>query len=171
MIARPLVAQRTVDQDEVRRRPDLSGRGDADEQSATGREELLGDQHGEGCANGAANDADLADAVEIEGKKLGVITGPTFMDTAAAGPLEMTDDITVRIEHADFGDSDERQLPLPARLPQQGFGPEHRRRPVVLDGDNRPRGFCAMRLIIHDAPDRLSQATDSTGRPAAFHSG
>ncbi len=27
------------------------------------------------------------------------------MDPADAGPLEVTDDITVRIEHADFGDS------------------------------------------------------------------
>ena len=157
MITRPLVAQRAVDQDEVRRRSDgidLAGRGNADEQSAAGREELLGDQHGERRADGAADDADLADAVEIEGKKLGVVAGPSFMDAAGAGPLEVTDDVTVRIEHADFGHSDERQLPLPARLPQQGFGPEHRGRLVILDANDRPRGFRAMRLIIHDAPDR-----------------
>jgi hypothetical protein len=101
---------------------------------------------------GAADDPDLADTVEIEGKKLGVVAGPTFMDAAGAGPLEVTDDITVRIEHADFGHSNKRQLPLPAGLPQQGFGPEHRGCFVVLDADNRPRGFCAMSLIIHDAP-------------------
>ena len=123
--------------------------------AAPGGEELLGDQHGEGGADGAADDPDLADAVEIEGKKLSVIAGPTFMDTAGTGPLKVTDDVTVRIEHADFGDSDERQLPLPPRLPQQGFGPEHRGRIVVLDADNRPGGFRAMRLVIHDAPDQV----------------
>ena len=158
MIARSLVAQRAVDQDEIGRRPDridLAGRRNANEQPAAGREELLGDQHGEGCADRAADDPDLADAIEIEGKKLGMVAGPPFMDAPGAGPLEVTDDITVRIKHADFGDSDERQLSLPARLPQQGFGPEHRGRLVILDADDRPRGFRAMRLIIHDAPDRL----------------
>ena len=82
----------------------------------------------------------------------GVFSLPQNM-AAGAGPLEVTDDITVRIEHADFGDSDERQLSLSPRLPQQGFGPEHRGCFVVLDSGNRPRGFCAMRLIIHDATD------------------
>jgi hypothetical protein len=78
------------------------------------------------------------------------------MDAAGAGPLEVTDDVTIRIEHADFGHCDERQLPLPARLPQQGFRPEHRGRIVILHANDRPRGFRAMRLIIHDAPDDLS---------------
>jgi hypothetical protein len=77
------------------------------------------------------------------------------MDAASTSPLEVTDDITVRIEYADFGDSNERQQSLTTRLPQQGLGPEHGERFVVLDTDNRPRCFCAMRLIIHDAPDRL----------------
>ena len=76
------------------------------------------------------------------------------MDAAGTNPLEVTDDITVWIEYADFGDSNERQLSLTTGLPQQGFGPEHGGRFVVLDTDNRPRGFRAMRLIIHDAPDR-----------------
>jgi hypothetical protein len=38
---------------------------------------LLGDQDGEGCPDRAADDPDLADAVEIEGKKLGMVAGPT----------------------------------------------------------------------------------------------
>jgi hypothetical protein len=143
VITRPLVAQRSVNQDEVRRRPDwgdLSGGRDADEKSAAGREELLCHEHGERRTNGAADDPDLADAAEIEGKKLGVVAGPTVMDAAGAGPLEVADDVTVWIEHADFGHSGERQLPLPARLPQQGFGPEHRGRLVILDANDRPRG-------------------------------
>jgi hypothetical protein len=93
------------------------------------------------------------------------------VDPAGAGPLEVADDVTVRIEHADFGHSDERQLPPPTRLPQQGLRPEHRGRLVILDANDWPRGFRVMRLIIHDAPDELSQAADSIGRPAAFHSG
>jgi len=78
VIARPLVAQRALDQDEVGRRAhrhDLAGRRHADEEPAPRSEELLGDKHGEGCANRAADDTELelclAEAVE-----LGVIAGP-----------------------------------------------------------------------------------------------
>jgi hypothetical protein len=68
------------------------------------------------------------------------------MEATATGPLEVADDVTIRIEHADFGDADERQLPLTSRLPQQGFRPEHRGRLVILYANDRPRVFSAMRL-------------------------
>jgi hypothetical protein len=45
----------------------LPRRGYANEQLATRREELLGDEDRERCTNSAADDPDLADAVEIEG--------------------------------------------------------------------------------------------------------
>ncbi|MBN9147113.1 MAG: hypothetical protein ABS35_41675 [Kaistia sp. SCN 65-12] len=76
MITRPLIAQRAVDQAEVASRSDgidLAGRGNANEQPAARREELLGDQDGEGCSDDAADDPDLADAVDVEGEKLCVV--------------------------------------------------------------------------------------------------
>src|SRR6516225_4111578 len=69
-------------------------------------------------ADRATHDAELSEAVEIEGEKFGVIAGPSLMDAARAGPLEVADNIAVRVQHTDFGDDDLRQLPLPARLPQ-----------------------------------------------------
>ena len=47
------------------------------------------------------------------------------MGAARVRSLEVTDNITVWIEHADFGDGDKRQPPLPARLPWMGFRSEH----------------------------------------------
>jgi hypothetical protein len=35
--------------------------------------------------------------VDFEGEKFGVIAGPSFMDAARAGPLEIADNIAVRI--------------------------------------------------------------------------
>nr|WP_312010374.1 hypothetical protein [Bradyrhizobium cenepequi] len=120
MVARSLVAQRSIDQDKVwgwSDRGDLSGGRDADEQPTAGRKKLFGHEYRERRAYGTADDADLAKAVKFGGEQLGMIAGPSFMDLAGVRPLEVTGDITVWIEHADFGDSDERQLPLPARLP------------------------------------------------------
>lgn len=84
-----------------------------------------------------------------------MIAGPSFIKAARAGPFEVTDDIAVRIEHADFRDGDARQLLLPARLPQQGFGPEHGGRLVVLSVDDRPRDVRAVNFFAHDGSDPL----------------
>src|SRR5262245_57169739 len=169
MVAGPLVAQRAVDEDEVGRwadRGDLAGRRDANEQSAAGREKLLRDQHGEWRADGAADDTDLAEAGEIEGKELGVIAGPSFVDASCAHPLEVTDDVAVRVQHADRGDGNERQLPLPARLPQQSFGPEYRRRSMVFATYDRPRDIRAFGLFVHGCTllARLTQRIRPEGR-------
>src|SRR5262249_22298604 len=106
---------------EVRRgsdRSNLAGGRHADQQTATGHEKLLSDQHREWCSDGAANDAHLTDTIEIEGQKFSVIAGPSFMDAAGTRSFEVTDNVTVRIEYADFGDGDQRQPSLPTRLPQ-----------------------------------------------------
>ena len=66
MIAGALVAQRAVDHDEIGRRAlrdDLAGRGHADQKAAAGNEELLGEQHGKGGADRAADDAEALPAV------------------------------------------------------------------------------------------------------------
>ena len=153
MIACPLVAECAIDEDEVWRGPDrsnLPGGRHADEQPATGCEKLFGDQHGERSTDRAAYDSDLANAVEIEGEKFGVIAGPSFMDAARAGPLEVTDNVAIWIEHADFWDGDLRQLPLPSRLPQQGFGSKHGGLFVVLAANDRPSAVRAINLLVHD---------------------
>jgi hypothetical protein len=156
VIARPLVPQRAVDQDEVWRGPDrsnlASGR-DADQQTAAGREKLLGDQHREWRTDSAADNTYLADAIEIEGEKLGVIAGPSLMDVTGAGPFEVAHDIAVRIEHADLGHGNERQLSLSARHPQQGFGPEDRRRGMFLLTHDGP--IHVIDFPIHLATDQL----------------
>src|SRR5262249_19698608 len=115
--------------------------------------------------------ANLADSVKIEGEKFGVIAGPSLMEAARAGPFEVANHIAVRIQYADFGDRDERQLLLPARLPQHGFGPEHRQRLVLFTVQDPPRPVRGLSFCAHEAPVRLSHVADSTGRPAAFHSG
>ena len=60
-MAGPLVAQRAVDQHEIRRRThrnDLPGRGHADQQAAAGDEQLLRHQHGERRPHRQPDDAD-----------------------------------------------------------------------------------------------------------------
>src|SRR6516162_2675258 len=100
VIARPFVADRAIDEDEIRRGSDwsnlASGR-HADQQPATGCEKLLSDQHGKRRADDAIDDANFADADDIEGEKFGVIAGPSLMDAARAGPFEMAYDIAIRI--------------------------------------------------------------------------
>jgi hypothetical protein len=101
VITRPLVAQRAFDQNEIGSWSDgidPARGGDTDEQPAVRREELLCGQNSKGGADRAADDPDLAEAVEIEGQKFGVVAGPTLMDAPRAGPLEMANDVTVRIE-------------------------------------------------------------------------
>ncbi len=74
-----LVAQRTVDQHEIRRwthRNDLPGRGHADQQPAAGHEQLLRHQHGERRSDRQTDDPEL-DAGMLRHVHLGVIAGPT----------------------------------------------------------------------------------------------
>ena len=58
----------------------MSGGGDADEQPTARRKKLFGHEHRERSADRAADDADFADTVEIEGEKFRVIAGPSFME-------------------------------------------------------------------------------------------
>ncbi len=122
-------------------------------------------------ADGAADNADFADALEIEGKKLRVIAGPAFMNTAGAGPLQMANDIAVWIEHADFGDCDERQLPLPPGSLSRASGRNTEGAlwsliETIGHAAAAPLGLSSMMHLVG-----WSQATVSTGKPAAFHSG
>lgn len=149
MIAGSLIAQRAINQNEVRRRSDriyLAGRCDADKQPTTGRKKLFGDQHGERRTYGTADNANLANAIEFEGQQFSVVAGPAFMHSAAARSLEITHHVAVRIEHTDLGNGDGPQPSLTTRFPQQGFGPENRRSEMVLLADDWKVGFAHGRL-------------------------
>ncbi len=83
--------QRSVDQDEagqVQVGRDLTGRRDADQQPATGGEELLGDPDGEGRADGAADHAD-AHVVDRRFPQVGVVARPDQGARGASSGLKM----------------------------------------------------------------------------------
>ncbi len=176
MIARAFVAESAVDQNKIRRWTDISnptGRRHADEQLATGGEELFGHEYGEGGADGTANDADLPDAFKFERQKLGVVASPALMNMAKACSLQMADDIAVRVKNADIRHRQDRKPLLPTRLPQKRFRPEHGGSAVVLAAEDRPGSISASRVLFI----RLQcfagglRAHATTSRPAAFHSG
>src|SRR4051812_26650965 len=61
VVAGSFIAQGAVDDDEIRRWSswrDLAGGGQADQQLAAAAEQFLGDEDGERCTDGAADDAD-----------------------------------------------------------------------------------------------------------------
>lgn len=125
-MARSLVAQRTVDEDEVRSLSgwhDLTGGGDADEELAARGEQFLGDQHGERCANGAPQDADHL-PLQLQFVELGVITGPIRASAHAAMP-QMAPKVTVGIQHADSRHFPDRNRFLPPCLAQEIGGSEN----------------------------------------------
>src|SRR6185369_2625151 len=102
------------------------------------------------------------------GKKLGVIAGPTFMDAAGARPLEVTNYITIRVQHADCRDGDGRQFPLPTCLTKQCFRPKHRWRIMLLITDDRPRDTRTIGFLIHHDVSP-SHTLGRMSRSAAFH--
>lgn len=129
------VAPGPVDQDEacgVGQGADLPGGGDADDQVGAAGGQLLGDEHGEGCAD----DPDLQ-PVEVGDPHVRVAAGPARMSPASAGGGQVTDDVAVGVEQAYGRHCLVRQLFLPAGLPQHVFRPEHRRLVVGLDAEQR----------------------------------
>ena len=79
MVAGPLISQRAIDHDEVRRLPcrhNLTRRGEANHELAPAGKQFLSYKDCEGCTNDAANDPDPM-AAEIERVEFGVITWPT----------------------------------------------------------------------------------------------
>jgi hypothetical protein len=86
--------------------------------------------------DGHSDDPDL-DAVEIHGPHLGVVAGPPGMSPTAAAGGEVADDVAIRIEQAHRRHRDICQAALTAGLTQQVGGLEHRRRRVVLGGQQR----------------------------------
>ena len=158
MMAGPLVAQRAVDQHEIRRRPhwgDLTGRGYADQQPAAGDEQLLRHQHGERRAHGKAHDADR-DPVMLRHIHFGVIAGPAVGRPRPPAGTQRAHDVAVRVECAHRRHRRFRQPALAACLTQQVLRPEYRRRVVRL---RRQMVGCLVRAL----PCRLPVAAGHPG--------
>jgi len=108
MVARALVAQGAVDDDEVRGRSgrhDLSGRCDAQQQAAPAGKQFLRDQDSGRRADGAANDPGRL-ARERRSVELGVIAGPAVERFGSPLSPQLANHIAVRIEDADRGHID-----------------------------------------------------------------
>src|SRR6266508_1610268 len=102
MVACPLGSERPMEDNDVGRRSrcnDLAGRGQADHEAAATREQLLGDQDGEWCADDASNDPD-GFAGQREGVKLGVVAWPGIEAAGQSGLLEAPKNVAVRIQNA-----------------------------------------------------------------------
>ena len=139
MVARAFIAQRAVDQDEIRRRPlrnNLPRRGDADEEATSGDKQLFCEQHGKRSAHGAADDAETLCHM-FEFVKLGMIACPVLAAVSAPGFGERPQDVTVWIEDANFWHRSTRQIFLPPRLAQQVLGLEDRGCRELLSVQNR----------------------------------
>jgi len=128
VVARPLVAERAVDENEVRRvvpRRDLSRGGDAHEEPAAGGEQLLGDEDGKRRSDRASDDPELL-AVSLEPVEVRVVAGPRLVFSRRARRRQVTDDVPVRIEDADVRDRALREVLLSSGVLDEGLGREHR---------------------------------------------
>src|SRR5437762_2624648 len=87
------------------------------------RELSLGDAfaprigHRKRCANGASDDSNFTNAVEVECVKFGVITGPARVRAGGPRSLQMANDVGVWVEHADFWHVGDQQSPLAGGFP------------------------------------------------------
>ena len=106
MVARALVAQRAIDDNEVRwslHRSDLASRSHTDEKLAARREQLFGDQDRKRGANGAAHDTVFAPFV-MKPVEIRVVAGPTGMAVSMPGSKQVPYDVAIWIENTDFRD-------------------------------------------------------------------
>ena len=129
MVTRPLIAQRAVDDDEIRgrsSRSNLARRGDAHQNLATAGEQFFGNQDGERRADGAADDPDRLTG-QREGVEHGVIAGPVRKRLRLTGLPQPAHDIAVGIQDAERRHIDRCQTLLPPRFPQECCGLENRR--------------------------------------------
>ena len=102
MVAGALITQCLVDENEIGRRSelgDLPGGSHADEEPASGREQLLRDQNGKRRADRTADQAHF-DAACGEAVELGVIAGPAGIQTCASILCEVPDDVAIGVENA-----------------------------------------------------------------------
>ena len=126
MLTGAFVADRSLDQDEVRRGPHrhyLAGRGDADQQPATGNKEPLCHQHGERCAYGKADNSQ-GNAAMFRRVHLGMVAGPTRGTPRQPGTAQTTNDIAVGVQNADGRNWLIRQTAPTTRLAQQVLRPK-----------------------------------------------
>jgi hypothetical protein len=103
MVTGPFVAQGALDQHEIGWLPGrnkLSGGCDADQQPAPRCKQLLGDQHGERCANRTADHADGC-RWRDEFLHLGMVAGPVWIQ-AGSSLFQLAREIAIRVEETDL---------------------------------------------------------------------
>ena len=106
MITGSFVSQRLLDQDKIRRLANwenLASRGKTDQQFASGSKKLFGQQNGERSANGATDNPELI-VLPLEIIKICVITSPKGITSCLAAIQQVTHNVPVRIQDADFRD-------------------------------------------------------------------
>jgi hypothetical protein len=99
MIACALIPESTVDDDEVGRRPgghDLTGGGQAHQQTAPTREQFFSHQDCERGADYSTHNSDLnfANRERIE---FGVVAGPVLKGSRLVGLSQLSNDIAIRV--------------------------------------------------------------------------
>jgi hypothetical protein len=123
LVARPFVTQGAVDQNEIGWRPDrrqLAGRRHADQKRATGSKQLLGDQHGEGCAHRAAHDPEF-DSGLVGAIEICMVASPGRIAARSAILAEPAHEVAVRVEHTDCWHGRICETFLAARLAQEAL--------------------------------------------------
>jgi drug/metabolite transporter (DMT)-like permease len=166
VIARSLIAQRAVDDDEIWRPScpgDLTRGCEAHQESAAAGKQLFRDQDGKGGTHGATHDADGLPG-EREFVELAVITGPSFEWMRVARTPQPANNVAVGIENAHPRYFDERQAFLPARLAQKRRRPKDRRRNRFLVVENRRHGT----IYVPKLPDGHVPRTCRSETPCAI---
>lgn len=140
MQARTFVSPSLLNHNEVRgklrQRFDATSRGEVDEQSATGGECLLTNEHSVWSADHIRHDPDR-DTCEAKAPHGAVIAGPLPYVPEVARRSDIAHDVPVRVEHDDRRNVAGREIELPASLSDQllrleqrvlliGLGPEQR---------------------------------------------
>src|SRR5262249_27422414 len=139
VVARAFVAQRSTDDDEIRRRlgrDNLSCRRHAQQQPAAAREQLLRNQDRERRAHRAADDADGPPG-KRERIEFRVVARPRQKWLCRARAPEVADNVAIGVEDADRRHIGRREALLPSCLVQQRARRDYRirqRRLVLHNG-------------------------------------
>ncbi len=128
--AGPFVPKRTINQNEIGRRADVSNlasRAYAYEETATGGEHELRNHDCIGRSNNASHEAEAEAFGRLERDEAGMIAGPVLHLDGPAVSYRVSHKIAIRIEHAHRRQLSRRQESLPACLPEHVFRQEQRR--------------------------------------------
>ena len=108
--------------------------------------QVFGDEHGKGSADSAADHANLV-AIEVQDPHVSVVADPSLVPLRPALCTQLTHDVAIGIEQADFRNRNSLCTLLAARLAEQAFGRQGRWGVVMFVGKDgrllRQRHFLA----------------------------